>query len=395
MRYSLSRATLYNLASYLYLLFATLATTPSLIRALTLPVFGEYVLALALLSLLTSLDLGLSRSVVFHLARTTSPLRQMQYISASFTLHAGLGGLYGLGVSFLTSPALGLLIFLTYLLGHFQAVPESSGRFGLVNLRAFLLGTSNTFGALLLARSGASLNHVLALLSLTTLFTLFIFALATPHPRLRVPERSFLSSLLSYGLRVQFGKFVNAMSAQYPKFLLATDPLGLTVFSLASSLVAKGVGAVTQFAIAYFPAGSRTPRSPMISHYYVRAQVLLFVLGLLALLLHQFYGLPVLTWWLADPALATQLNSFLHLYRYYGFLLLFTPLASTVVDSANRPGLSSLYAALALLLELAVVLSLLKSLGITVFALGPLLSLVVMVPVLLTTTQRILRTGGN
>lgn len=395
MRYSLSRATLYNLSSYFYLLLATLATTPSLIRSLTLPAFGRYVLALGILSLLTSLDLGLSRSVVFHLARARTKLTRTRLLSASLFLHLILGLVFGIIACFWFSLPLGLLVFLTYLLAHFQTEPESLGAFGLINFRAFVIGTCNTAGALLLATLGYGLSPILHLLSFATLLTLVLFYSFSSRSPLRFPRWQDSVLLLRYGLRVQFGKFVNALGAQYPKFLLSANPLSLTVYSLASSLVSKGVAVVSQLAIATFPATSRNLHNPRLVTLYRRSQLGLVVLALLAYVAYEYLGLSLLTWWLAEPSLAAMVDAFLRTYRYYGLLLLLTPLASTVLDSANRPGLSSLYAALALLVELVIVLCTYRSLGIMSFAFGPTLSLLLFTPVLLLTAQRILRSGEN
>ena len=93
--------------------------------------------------------------------------------------------------------------------------------------------------------------------------------------------------------------------------------------------------------------------------------------------------------------LASTLHTFLLTYRYYGLLLVLTPLASTMLDSRNMAGRSSLYALLALVIELSVVSLTYSGYGVMSIAYGGVTSLLVMVPVLLITTQKSVSLDDN
>lgn len=387
MSYSLKRASLLNLSSYLYLFIASLATTPTLIKHLGLSAFSTYALSLGILALASSIDLGLSRSVVYHLAKSKHLQEKKAVLASSLLLHFSLGTILGLIAYIWFSQSLGVLIFLTFIVSHYQSYPESVGNFGIVNLRSFIIGTTNTVFAAYLASLGFGVDKILLSLSLATLATIFIFSFNTPNYSFSNVNKATLKALLVYGLKLQLGKLVNTLQSQYPKLIFATNALALTVFSLSSSLVAKAAGAVSQLAIAFFPY-SISSRGQMHKRYYVSTQLTLLLLGFIALTTYSYYGESLLYWWLKDPSLVSPLHRFLLTYRYYGLLLVLTPLASTILDSRNMSGRSSLYALLALLIELGVVALTYSSHGIMSVAYGSVASLMVMVPVLLFTTQK-------
>lgn len=388
MSYSLKRSAVLNLTSYIYLFIASLATTPTLIRYLGLTDFGTYVLSLGILALVTSVDLGLSRSVVYHLAQSKNIILTKQILSTSLLLHATLGTIFALITLSWFSPHLSFLIFSIFILSHYQAYHESQGNFGMVNLRAFVIGTTNTVVAALLAYLGYSVLGILISLSASTLFTILVMALYTPASSAQYLSRPVAKKILNYGLKLQIGKLVNSLQAQYPKLLFASNAVALTVLSLSSSLIAKAAGAVSQLAIAIFPYSINSKDKGKLRCYYAYAQLSLFALGIIAIYLYSYFGYNVLYWWLGDLELASTLHTFLLTYRYYGLLLVLTPLASTMLDSRNMAGRSSLYALLALVIELAVVSLTYSGYGVMSIAYGSVSSLLVMVPILLITTQK-------
>ena len=113
MSYSVKRSAVLNLTSYLYLFIASIATTPTLIRYLGLADFGTYVLSLGVLALVTSVDLGLSRSVVYHLAESKSTKITKQILTTSLILHLALGSIFALLVLIWFTPDLSLLVLTT------------------------------------------------------------------------------------------------------------------------------------------------------------------------------------------------------------------------------------------------------------------------------------------
>ena len=265
----------------------------------------------------------------------------------------------------------------------------------MVNLRSFIIGTTNTLGAAYLASLGYGVNIILISLSLATLLTIIILTFNVPRYSLRDISRTSLKLLLIYGLKLQLGKFVNSVQSQYPKLIFASVPLALTIYSLASSLVAKAAGAVTQIAIAFFPYSITSSNDSKHRSYYVYTQISLFLLGLITIITYSYYGESLLYWWLKDESIVSHLHTFLLSYRYYGLLLVLTPLASTILDSHNRSATSSLYALYALLIEVSVVFYTLPRYGVLSIAYGSLVSLLIMVPVLLYTTQKSVSPGDN
>ncbi|MCE7898316.1 MAG: hypothetical protein DPW11_03995 [bacterium] len=395
MSYSLRLASILNISSYLYLFVASLATTPTLIKSLGLPAFSTYALSLGVLALATSVDLGLSRSVVYYLAKSTKINDKKTILASSLLLHSLLGFTLAALAIFWFSWYVSLLIFITFIISHHQAYHESIGNFGMVNFRSLIIGTTNTLGASYLASLGYGVDIILLTLSLATTLTIFILTFNTPRYSLRDANLTSLKLVLIYGLKLQLGKLVNAVQSQYPKFIFASVPLALTIYSLASSLVAKAAGAATQIAIAFFPYSITSSNDSKHKRYYTYTQISLFILGFMAITTYPYYGQSLLYWWLQDGAIVTQLHTFLLTYRYYGLLLVLTPLASTVLDSHNRSATSSLYALYALLIEVAVVLYTLPRYGVLSIAYGSLVSLLVMVPVLLYATQKSVSPGDN
>ncbi len=395
MSYSVKRSAVLNLTSYIYLFIASVATTPTLIRYLGLTDFGTYVLSLGVLALVTSVDLGLSRSVVYHLAKSKNELINKQILSTSLLLHFILGTIFALIATTWFSPHLSILILTTFILGHYQAYHESQGNFGMVNLRAFVIGTTNTLVAALLAYFGYSVFAILISLSASTLLTILVMALYTPTGSTQCLSWPVAKKILRYGLKLQVGKLVNSLQAQYPKLLFASDAVALTVLSLSSSLVAKAAGAVSQIAIAIFPFSIKTRGASVLRVYYTYAQLSLLALSIATIVTYSYFGESLLYWWLGDRSLVTQLHNFLLTYRYYGLLLVLTPLASTILDSRNMAGRSSLYALVALLIELVVVTFTYPVYGVLSIAYGSVASLLVMVPILLITTQKSVSLDGN
>lgn len=395
MSYSLTRASILNITSYLYLFVASLATTPTLIHSLGLSSFSTYALSLGVLALATSFDLGLSRSVVYYLAKSSNASEKKVILASSLLLHSLLGLTLATLVIFWFSKYLSLLIFLTFIVSHYQTYHESSGNFTLVNLRSFIIGTTNTLVATYLARLGFGVDLILFSLSLATMLTIFIFSFNTPSYYLRDANQNSIKLLLVYGLKLQLGKLVNAVQSQYPKLIFASVPLALTIYSLGSSLVAKAAGVVTQIAIAFFPYSITSSNDSKHKKYYAYTQISLFILGLITITTYSYYGESLLYWWLQDGAIVTKLHTFLLTYRYYGLLMVLTPLASTILDSRNQGATSSLYALYALLIEIFVVLYALPRYGVLSIAYGSLVSLLVMVPVLLYTTQKSVSPGDN
>lgn len=410
MYYSISRATLWNITGYLYLLIAALVSTPILIKYLGHAAFAQYSLILATLILVSSIDLGLPQAVVRALAQqhkyTAARRTLWSTSSVLFLLSGTVAALvatfvaYSLKVDNIILPIIFSLGVMNNLVAHYSTLPQAEGHFGYFNSKTFIVGTVNTFLAAILAWSGYGLLEIL--LALLCGYFLSLIALAYfslkffPHPRQGRPSLLVAKSLINFGIKNQVGKFVGQAESQYGKYILASlSPLALSSYVVAQGLVQKLVGGVAQVATAFYPAASRAGKYPQLRQMYYRLQLVLFLMGLGAIILYEFIGFTFLTWWLNDPTLVNSVHSFLSLYRYYGLLLLLTPMASTVLDSLGYPGVTSLFGIIAFAIELIWALILYPSFGLLSLAYAGIISLGIMTPALLVLTGRILSRDGS
>jgi O-antigen/teichoic acid export membrane protein len=410
MYYSLKRATLWNILGYLYLLIAALISTPILVRYLGVSQFAQYGLAMATLYLVSSIDLGLPQAVVRALSRHHIYSVERQTLWATSSLLFILTGIVSGVVAIIISHTLGLdfrvylpmfaLALMTSLVSHYSLLPQAEGHFGYFNAKTFIVGTSNTFIAAYLSWIGAGVPAILLSLLCSYLFTLILLAYFSlkffPHPRLGRPSLIIAKSLITFGLKNQVGKLVGSAQSQYGKYLLVTlSPLTLSAYVIGQSLVQKLVGGVSQVSTAFYPTAARSGATTGTRRLYLRLQLSLFGLGILALFLYQLFGETFLTWWLTDKVLVSQIHSFLSVYRFYGLLLLLTPLASTVLDGLGHPGATSFFGTLAFIIEVILAVLLLPSYGLLAPAYAGIISLGIMVPLLLIFTEKILSRGES
>lgn len=402
MHYSLTRATLWNLAGYLYLIVASLIATPVLIRHLGLALFGQYGLVIATLALVSSLDLGLSQAVTRALARnhSSSPKRQTIWATSSllFVLTGVLAGLasvliaYHLHLRYFTLLLIFALALINNLVAHYLTLPHAEGHFGYFNSKTFIVGTGNTLLAAYLAGRGQGIATILSFQLLTYLITLLPlvhFSLKYfPRPWQGRPSRIIIRSLLSFGLKNQAGKLVGQLQSQYGKYLLAAlSPLSLSAYIVAQGLVQKLAGGITQLSTALYPASARSNLRPL----YYRLQLGLFCLSILGILGFRLWGFEFLKWWLHAPELVTLVDSVLKILVWYFALLVLSPLASTILDSHGRPGLTSLFATLTTIIEIALALYLFPRYGLFAPVYAALIAIILTTPALLIVTERVLQ----
>ena len=203
MHYSLARATTWNIASYLYLILASLVSTPILVNHLGLVQFGQYSLIFAAIILVSSLNLGLPQAVTRALARDHefSPTRQTLWATSSM-LFLGTGFVAGIIAVILTlwlhlTPLILLEIFalvvINNLVAHYSTLPQAEGHFGYYNAKTFIVGTGNTLLAAYLAWIGQGVPAILSMTLacyLLTLAVLVYFSLKYfPRPRAGIPSR--------------------------------------------------------------------------------------------------------------------------------------------------------------------------------------------------------------
>lgn len=405
MHYSLTRATLWNLAGYLYLITASLVATPVLIHGLGLAQFGQYSLILASIILVSSLNLGLPQAVVRVLSREHVSLPHRQTIWAtSSLLFASTGTIAGALAVLLTAwlhttPLVLVLVFAicltNNLVGHYSTLPQAEGHFGYFNAKTFIVGTGNTLIAAYLSWIGQGVPAILSAQLACYLLTLGVLAYFSlkyfPHPRSLRPSLAVARRLITFGLKNQVGTLVGQVQAQYGKYLLiALSPLQLSAYVVGQGLVQKLSGGVVQVATALYPASARSSGNPGLRHLYHRLQFGLFILALLGIGLYQLLGLPFLTWWLQSPELVPLVHSVLRVLVWYFAILVLTPLPSAILDGSGRPGLTSFFAFLTTSLEIVLALALFPRFGLLAPVYAGLIAIILLTPPFLWLTEKVL-----
>jgi len=399
MHYSLTRATVWNLAGYIYLLLASFISIPIMVHSLGVTQFGIYSLIIASLTFVSAINFGLPQAVVraLALAHANQSERQSVWATSSllFIISGVLAGIIAvlLVLTLHLAPSMLAVIFATGLINnvvsHYLTLPQAEGHFGYFNTKSFIIGTSNTLVSALASSRGFSLQSILSIQLfsyLLTLVPLVYFSLPYfPHPRDYTVSLKQARSLLIFGFQSWIGKIVGQIQSQYAKYILATlSPLSLSAYVIAQSLVQKTVGGVVQLATAIYPASARSN----IRAIYYRLQIILFVGGLLTLLCFRIWGLGFLSWWLATPELAKLVHSLLTILIWYFVVLLLTPLPATIIEGRGKPGLASFFAFATTLIEIALALYLLPRYGVLAPAYAALVAVIITTPPLLFFTDR-------
>lgn len=403
--YSLARATVWNISGYIYLLIAALISTPILVLHLGLAQFGLYSLILATLALVSSIDLGLSQSVVRALSRDHEFSEHRRSLWATSSLLFIMTGLVGASIAVFVAynfhaqlivlPIIFSLGLINNVVAHYSTLPQAEGHFGYFNIKTYIVGTANTLLAAYLAWNGQGILAILLTLLASYLLTLLVLAYFSlkffPRPRDGKASLKVAKSLIEFGIKNQVGKLVGQAQSQYGKYLLAAlSPITLSAYVISQSLVQKLVGGVVQLATAFYPASSREGINTKMYNIYLKIQLSLLVLGILAVIVYEYIGYQFLIWWLQDVNLVENVHSFLRIFRFYGLLLLLTPLASVVLDSKGRPELTSLYAILTFVIEIILAIILLPYYGLLAPAYAGIVALLLTTPLLLISANKIM-----
>lgn len=406
MHYSLARATTWNLAGYLYLIVASLISTPILVHYLGITDFALYGLITATIILVSSLDFGLPQAVVRALSAEHDSFKNRQKIWAtSSVLFIATGVVAGL-VAVLISSQLHLssiillLVFalslMNNIVGHYLTLPHAEGHFGYYNSKMFIVGTANTFLASYLVYTGLGIESILIgqlgsyliTLAVLTYFSLKYF----PRPRAGVFSLPVAKSLLSFGFKNQVGKLIGQVQAQYGKYLLATlSPLSLSAYVISTGLVQKMAGGVTQVATALYPASARGGDMRRLRTIYYQLQLGLLAVTLLGIGAYYLFGHAFLLWWLKSAELASISDSIFKYLVWYFVALIVCPLATTVLDSRGRPEITSLFAGLTTVIEVVLALLMFSKYGLFAPVYASLIAIFITTPFLLITTDRIIR----
>ncbi len=407
MYHQLVRGTTWNLAGYLYLIIASLVSTPLLIHALGLTQFAQYGLIIATLALTSSFDLGLPQAVVRALAREQKSYLERQSIWAtSSVLFLTAGLLSAILATFIVSrfnhlPLIWLMTFvlalMTSLTSHYSTLPQAQGHFGYFHVKTFVVGTGNTLLAAHLASRGYDISLILAGQVGCYLLSLFILAYFSlkffPHPREGRPSLVLAKSLLNFGIKNQLGKVVGQVQAQYAKYLLSSvSPLSLSAYLISAGLVQKLSGGISQLGSALYPASARSSGLSLRPLYY-RLQFGLFLTALLGILVFRVWGLGFLEWWLHAPDLSSKVYSVMQVLIWYFSILVLTPLASVILDSRGRPEITSFFAFITTTLEIVMALLLFGRYGLFAPVYASLIAVALTTPFLLYATEKVLTIG--
>lgn len=405
MHYSLARATLWNISGYLYLILASLVSTPILVNHLGLVQFGQYSLIFAAIILVSSLNLGLPQAVTRALSRDHefSPTRETLWATSSI-LFLGTGLVAAIIAVILTlalhlSPLVLLQIFalvlINNLVAHYSTLPQAEGHFGYYNAKTFIVGTGNTLLAAYLAWIGQGVPAILSMTIacyLLTLVVLVYFSLKHfPRPRAGIPSLPVARSLIAFGLKNQAGTLTGQVQSQYGKYLLSSlSPLKLSAYVVAIGLVQKLAGGVVQIATALYPASARSAGNLHLRRTYHVLQLGLFTLSILGIGLYQLIGLPFLSWWLHAPELVPLVHTIMQILVWYFAILILSPLASSILDGHGRPGLTSLFTFATATIEIVLALILFPRYGLLSPAYAALVAIIFTTPALLLATEHIM-----
>lgn len=404
--YSLTRATTWNLSGYLYLLLASLVSTPILVSSLGFTTFTTYGLITATLALASSVDLGLPQAVVRTLVQSkkTKAEREVIWVTSSNlfivtgVLAATIVSLvtYSLSYSIVISLITGCITLMQNLISHYSTLPQAEGHFGYYNTRTYLVGTANTIFAAYLALRGLGLTSLLIgqlVAYLLTLIPLVYFSLKYfPTPWLYRPSRHIAQQLISFGLRNQFGKLIGQVQAQYGKYLLATlSPLTVSAYLIAQSLMQRLAGGVSQIAIALYPRASQISNTSKLRQIYLRLQLGIILLGMIGIGLYHLFGTQFLIWWLNNPLLVEQISNVLSVSVWYLLVLILTPIPSIILDGSGHPELTAGMAALTTFIEIILALVLFPVYGLMAPVYASLASILLTTPLLFYLTAQALK----
>lgn len=402
MKYSLTRATIWNLSGYTYLLLASFFSIPILISSLGITTFSQYAIILATLAIASSIDLGLSAAVIRKLSRDDHNEHHSVWSTSLFLFLAT--GLVAASISVFIVSRLGISInilpivfthtLISHVLAHYLTLPQAHGRFDLYNIRVLIVGTANTLISAFLAHAGYGIDALLIIQLLAGVLTIIILARYSHHhfhlPPVR-PSRTHSRDLLTFGVKNQAGKFMGQLGAHYAKFLLApVSALAVSAYSVGQGIILRLAGGLTQLSTALYPVSSANTHSPSLRRLYYRSQLIIFALALFGIVLYSLFGLSFLTWWLSNLELVSAVHRVLSLLVPYLAILSLTPLASTILDSHNQPGVTSLFTTITILLEIGFAVLLLPTRGLLAPPMAALISVSLTTPALLFITHRTL-----
>ncbi len=385
---SLLKNTGFNMAGYFYLLLASFFSISILLRNLSSDVFGAYLFLSAFVPLSAVFDFGISVAVIRKLS-----LPQIDYKEklltwkTSFSLFLVISFFLAIIVALTitalsrlvpvlqvidhqtiiwTTILLSLTVFVNHLSLHFLNLPQAQQRFDIYNSKTFLVGSANTVFSAIVSGFFPNIAIIFLVQFLFHLITLayvsgyakriFLGADFWPHY-----NRETGRELLGFGLKNFVGTLAGQVEAQYTKLALGTmvSAHAVTAFNIPQNIVSKGAGVVSQFAQAFFPLSASLltkERVAKLKKMVLTVEAITFVGGGLAVFLSYAVGYDFLLWWLKDVEVASAATPILQILSWQFVLMALTPVPTALVQSINKPQVTSFFASLTTILEIVTTL---------------------------------------
>jgi O-antigen/teichoic acid export membrane protein len=302
---------------------------------------------------------------------------------------------YSLGLLF----CLVVSVMANHVLNHFLALTQVELRYGVYNVKTWLVGTTNTLGAGLVALVSGDFLLIFVLLTASYLLTLFIVAYSLDRGRYALERPLFdkvtFRGLIRYGLQNFLGTVAGQLEFQGGKYVLsALPPLTVNAFTLPQNIIYKLSGALTTGSLVLFPLSgqmSDPSRRPELRRLYYHVQGLVLIASLAFVALVAIWGQALLTLWLGAGSLATAAYPPLRLLSYFFVLMSLTPVASVVVNALGYPIYTSLSAVATAALNTLLLFIFTPTQGAYGAALAILVSSAVTTPLFLYVTERVLQ----
>lgn len=408
----LLKQSFFNGSGYVYLVIISLISYPWFIRFSGASLFGFYLTISGLISLFITLDYGISKSLVFHLASLKPNTNVwLNRVSAGLSLSM-IAGLFNASLYFLLTsnyifnlnsfrsyaaentwlvliPALIIFVYLQNqtLLSLFQ----SQQQFAAYNLVLCFLGTANTILSVIIYGYTHSLTAVFSFqLCIQTLVLggLFItFRLI--HGQLYTPKvfPAIWYKLLKYGLKQFVGVVASQIDFHASRIVIAAflSSALVTVFSLPQTLILKAAGGMSQLSLGLLPFSVHNQKGGQrqVFRTIIFGELISLLLGLSALVMIWLAGEPLLQIWLGNTELVTAVAPILRLLSLFLFLNILTPIPSIIFESWGLPQIPSISAVCTVSLDLILLWILVPSFGVTGAAASLLISSLITVPVFL------------
>lgn len=322
----------YSLIAQVYGVVITIVSIPILVHGLGLSAYGLYVLSNVLTSYWLFLDLGLTTTLIWAVAKHHARRDQEgleKIIGTAFTVMAGLGLFAGsalallviLGVDrFLHIPAaLGadarFVLYLTAIslasnlsMAVFYCVPQGLQRLDLTAKRNVVLVTLSTVGQIAAVQLGGGLRWVVGIGVGVNLLGLFSFMLVTRRllpgcsirPRV---DRWAVRELAGFSSMKLVGQICTQIVFQLDRVILAALlPIeALAFYSVPLSIAQRLIFLQGAVGGAFFPAAAAMHHSQQpdrVRELYLHALKLVTVVILPIVVLMALLGHPVLELWL-------------------------------------------------------------------------------------------------